>query len=124
VAYVRQTKRKLNIRIAEHKKDINKKISNHSVITEHRIEFDYDFGWKNPKILDIEKHYQKRLISEVMNIKAQKKTINLQSDTKCIHRDCNIHTSRFSTKYTNRRLNIRIHTHYTCRHGIYYMFII
>jgi len=37
VAYVGQTKRKLNTRIAEHKKDINKKTSNHSVITEHRI---------------------------------------------------------------------------------------
>jgi len=61
VEYIRQTKRKLNIRIAEHKRDINKKTSSHSVITEHRIEFDYDFDWENLKILDIEKHYQKRL---------------------------------------------------------------
>jgi len=85
VAYVGQTKRKLNTRIAEHKKDINKKTFNHSVITEYRIEFDHDFDWENPKILDIEKHYQKRLMSEMINInKAQKKTINLQSDTECL----------------------------------------
>jgi len=80
VAYIGQTKRKLNTRIAEHKRDINKKTSNHSVITEHRIEFDYDFDWENPKIFDIEKHYQKRLMSEMINIKAQKKAINLQSE--------------------------------------------
>jgi len=80
VAYVGQTKRKLNTRISEHKKDI-KKTSNHSVITEHRIAFDHHFDWENPKILDIEEHYQKRLISEMINIKAQKNTINLQSDT-------------------------------------------
>jgi len=84
VVYVGQTKRKLNTRIAEHKKDINKKISNHSVITEHRIEFDHDFDWENPRILDVEKHYQKRLISEMINIKTQKKAINLQSDTECL----------------------------------------
>jgi len=72
VAYVGQTKRKLNTRIAEHKKDINKKTFNHLVITKHRIEFGHDFDWENPKILDIEKHYQKRLMSEMINIKAQK----------------------------------------------------
>jgi len=31
-AYVGQTKRKLNTRVAEHRKDINKKTSNHFVI--------------------------------------------------------------------------------------------
>jgi len=30
------------------------------------------------RILDIEKHYQKRLVSEMINIKAQKNAINLQ----------------------------------------------
>jgi len=79
VAYVGQTKRKLNTRVAEHKNNI-KKTSNHSVITEHRLEFHHDFDWANPKILDIEKHYNKRLLSEMINIKAQKNTINLQTD--------------------------------------------
>jgi len=83
VAYVGQTKRKLNTRIAEYKKDI-KKTSNHSVITKHRLEYDHEFDWKNPKILDIEKHYNKRLLSEMINIKAQKNTINLQTDTECL----------------------------------------
>jgi len=41
--YIGQTKRKLSIRIAEYKKDINKKTSNHLIITEHRLEFDHDF---------------------------------------------------------------------------------
>jgi len=83
VAYVGQTKRKLNTRIAEHKKDI-KKTSNHSVITEHRLKYDHEFNWANPAILDIEKHYNKRLLSEMINIKTQKKTINLQTDNECL----------------------------------------
>jgi len=58
------------------------------VITEHRIEFNHDFDWDNPKILDKEKHYQIRLMSEMTNIKSQKNAINLQSDT-----ECNMHTS-------------------------------
>jgi len=44
-------------------------------------------------------------MSEMINIKAQKKAINLQSDT-----EYNMHISRFLTKYTNRGLNILIHT--------------
>jgi len=43
--------------------------------TQNRI--DHDFDWENPKILDIAKHYQKRLMSEMINIKAQKNAINL-----------------------------------------------
>jgi len=54
VSYI-QTKRRLNIRILEHKKDINKKTANHSVITEHRLEFGHEFDWDNPKIVDKEK---------------------------------------------------------------------
>jgi len=34
--YVGQTKRKLNTRISEHRRDISKKTGKHSVITEHR----------------------------------------------------------------------------------------
>jgi len=42
------------------------------------MEFDHDFDWENPKILDKEKHYQKRFISEMINIKSQKNAFNLQ----------------------------------------------
>jgi len=65
----------------EHKNDINKKTVNHSVITEHRLEFNHDFDWDNSTILDIEKLYYGRLISEMINIKTHSSTINLQSDT-------------------------------------------
>jgi len=71
-SYVGQTKRKLNTSVCEHRKDINKKTSNHSVIMDHRLKFNHDFDWDNPLILDKEKHYYKKLILEMMNIKAQK----------------------------------------------------
>jgi len=62
----RTNQEKTNTRIAVHKKNI-KETSNHSVITEHRLEYDHEFDWENPKILDIEKHYNKRLLSEMIN---------------------------------------------------------
>jgi len=83
VSYIRQTKRRLNTRILEHKKDINERTANHSVITEHRLEFGHEF-WDNPKIVDKEKQYYRRLISEMINIKSQKNAINLQADTELL----------------------------------------
>jgi len=85
--YIGQTKRRLITRVAEHRNDINKKTPNHSpslVITNHRLEFQHDFDWDNPSILDKEEKYYKRLISEMINIKTHKKAINLQSDTELL----------------------------------------
>jgi len=83
-SYVGQTKRKLCTRVTEHKNDINKKTSNHSVITDHRRDLNHEFDWDNPMILDKEKYYFRRLTSEMINIKIQKNPINLQSDTECL----------------------------------------
>jgi len=80
ISYIGQIKRRLNIRILEHKKDINKKPANHSVIIEHRLDFKHEFDWDNPKIIDKEKQYYRRLISKI-NIKSQKNAINLKIDT-------------------------------------------
>jgi len=83
VAYIGQTKRRSHTRVNEHKNDI-KKTSNNSVITEHRIEMNHEFDWDNPSILDKEKLYYKRLISEMVHIKTHNNSINLQSDTEVL----------------------------------------
>jgi len=82
-SYVGQTKRRLNTRVAEHQKDIKKTI-NLSVITQHRLEFNHEFEWDNPIILDKEKQYYKRLISEMIYIKLQNNSLNLQTDTEVL----------------------------------------
>jgi len=82
--YVGQTKRKLKTRLTEHKNDIKRKTGKFSVITEHRLENNHEFDWDNPKILDKEKFYFKRLLSEMISIKSQKKALNLQSDTELL----------------------------------------
>jgi len=84
VSYVGQIKRRLKIRTFEHIKDINKKTGNHSVITEHRIEFNHDFEWDNPIILDKEKQYYRRLTSEMIYIKLQNNSLNLQTETEAL----------------------------------------
>jgi len=64
-------RQKLDTRISEHRNDINKKTSKHSVITDHRLELNHEFDWDNPTILDKEKYYYRRLTSEMINIKTQ-----------------------------------------------------
>jgi len=54
------------------------------LITEHRINNNHEFNWDNPDILDKEKYYYKRLISEMINIKSQKNALNIQSDTELL----------------------------------------
>jgi len=45
-----------------------------------------DFDWEGVEILDVERNFNKRLISEIINIKCQKNDINLQTDTESL--DC------------------------------------
>ena len=55
--------------------------SNLSVVSKHKIEFNHDFDWANPKILHNEKHIRKREIAEMFFIKKNNNTLNLQKDT-------------------------------------------
>jgi len=85
--YVGQTKRQLKTRISEHRSDINKKTGIPSVISNHRLTMGHEFDWNNVLILDKERFYKKRLISEMVFIKKQKVTINKQSDTELLSAD-------------------------------------
>ena len=80
-----QTGRQLNTRIKEHKNHIKRNNPTKSVITEHRINLQHDFDWDNITILDHEPIYHKRLISEMLYIKRQKNSLNLQTDTEGLH---------------------------------------
>lgn len=79
-SYVGQTKRQLHTRISEHKNHIRRNATSRSVLTDYRINFDHDFNWEEVEILDDEPHLHKRLISEVLHIKRQKRSLNLQTD--------------------------------------------
>ncbi|KAM0737155.1 hypothetical protein ACS0PU_000248 [Formica fusca] len=83
-SYVGQTRRQLNTRITEHKNHIRRNASNHSVITEHRINFNHNFDWDGVRILDTEPQLRRRLISEILYIKRQKNGLNLQMDTETL----------------------------------------
>ena len=79
-SYVGQTKRKLKIRIKEHKTDIKKPTSEISVVS-HRLNEMHELDWDNIRILDTEQSLMKRRISEMIHIKRQTRGINKQSDT-------------------------------------------
>jgi hypothetical protein len=80
-SYVGQTGRQLLTRVKEHNSHIRRNGGGHSVLTDHRLEHNHDFNWKDVKILDQEPSLNKRLISEMIFIKRQKEGLNLQTDT-------------------------------------------
>jgi len=82
--YVGQTKRQLRTRIREHKNNIKLDQSKHSVISEHILKFNHSFDWDNVKILDCESKFYKRITSEMIHIKEQKVSLNLNSDTELL----------------------------------------
>lgn len=86
VTYVGETKRQLQIRISEHKNNINRISQTNNVITEHRINENHDFEWKNIEILDKEVILQKRLTSEMIHIYLQINSINIKEDTKKLYK--------------------------------------
>ena len=51
-SYVDQTGRQLKTRITEHRNNINWKISNLTVITNHRLQFKHDSDWDNILIMN------------------------------------------------------------------------
>ncbi|EZA52372.1 hypothetical protein X777_08770, partial [Ooceraea biroi] len=83
--YVGQTSRHLKTRLLEHKNHIVRNTSTHSVITEHRLNFDHVFDWENIRILDNKRLLHKRLTSEMIYINLQDNGLNLQTDTESLH---------------------------------------
>jgi len=79
--YVGQTKRKLKTRITEHHKQINNKASKMTVIAEHGLSHNHNFDWSNVEIMDNERYYWKRIISEMIHIQLQDNALNQQTDT-------------------------------------------
>ena len=84
-SYAGHTGRQLHTRNSEHKNQVRHNTTNHSVITEHRLNYDHDFTWDEVEILDIEPFYSKRLISEMLFSKRQRNSINLQTDVRSLH---------------------------------------
>ncbi|XP_070152504.1 uncharacterized protein [Polyergus mexicanus] len=83
-SYVGQTNRLLKTRIAEHKNHIRKNTAQHSVITDHRLD-KHEFAWDEVEVLDEERIYGKRLMSEMIFITRQTNSLNLQNDTENLH---------------------------------------
>lgn len=74
--------------ISEHKNHIRRNWTQHSVITDHRVEFSHDFDWDNVRILNEEYSYSKRLVSQMLYMKKQKTSLNLQSDIDFLGNAC------------------------------------
>jgi len=80
-SYVGQTGRLLKTRVSEHLNHIRRNTTTPSVITDHRMHLNHDFDWNKVMVLDTERFYHKRLISEMIYIKRQNNGLNLQRDT-------------------------------------------
>ena len=79
-SYVGESKRRLFIRKQEHQKNYNNVINGHCQTLNHTFDF------KNTSILETERNRRKRKISEMIYISLQEESINLQNDTKNLHK--------------------------------------
>ena len=75
--YIFGTKRALKIRRVEHKRNS----SPQAVINVHR-QLDHDFNWENLNILDFESNWNKKIISEMINIKTNAHAIHKKEDVR------------------------------------------
>ncbi|KAJ8677130.1 hypothetical protein QAD02_012917 [Eretmocerus hayati] len=97
--YIGQTMRYLKTRVKEHRSDIMSRIKEPNVLSLHETEESgYDFDWGNPRILDVEPHPNKRLISEMFHVQLNDDNINIREDTK-----------KLSGFYKNFCLDLQIH---------------
>ena len=78
-SYVGETKRQLKCRIQEHVANLKK--DGQYVINQHMTEHKHTFDFNGTEILDTEKVWRKRLISEMVHIKLQENPINIKEDT-------------------------------------------
>ena len=74
-SYVGKSKCSFDIRKGKPKKQKG------SVVYQHINDNKHKFDWKNFKLLDTERNYTKRDISEMLFIKTQNKALNKQEDT-------------------------------------------
>jgi len=75
---VGQIRRLLKYRIDDHRNHIKKNTTQtSSLITEHRLQHSHEFDWENVVILDKKVQLNKKIISETIYIKKQKKSFNL-----------------------------------------------
>ncbi|KAG5346601.1 GT2D2 protein, partial [Acromyrmex charruanus] len=78
--YIGQTGRQLKTEISKHRSHINRNITTHSVIINHRLHHSHDFCWEDIKILDNERNYKK-----MINIKQQNNSISLKTDIELLN---------------------------------------
>jgi len=84
MTYVGQTKRRLCTRVKEHRADIKRKNGLLSVVSCHKLEYNHEMNWDGIVILDKEPAFTKRIVSEMVHIKRQKRALNKQSDTELL----------------------------------------
>ena len=80
--YIGETKRELEAWIKEHEKSIIK--NKDTVVAAHIKNSSHEFDWDNVAILDCEKFFTKRRISEMLCISGLNNTINQKEDTLCL----------------------------------------
>lgn len=78
-SYVGQTGRQLQTRIKKHRR-INQ-VNTNTVVNEHKLTNGHNFDWNGVQILNVERSWHKRIISEMIHIKNQTLSINAQSNT-------------------------------------------
>src|SRR5436190_10104528 len=78
-SYIEETKRPLEIRVKEHKKNTTSGEIEKSRLAQHAWTEHYQIQWNNAKIIDKEEHWRKRKFKEAVYITNNKKIFSQPS---------------------------------------------
>ena len=75
-SYVGETKRRLESRLAEHRKAVQRGEVNASALAEHVWNAGHQVDWDSMKVLDASSRHHSRLALEAIHIRRQKNSLN------------------------------------------------
>ena len=75
MVYIGQTKRALEVRLAEHKRNIKNGDTVSSTLAEHCWSHHHSMDWENAKVVAIERNWKKRELRETMEMKRRGKNV-------------------------------------------------
>ena len=94
--YVKQTSRRVDIRIKEHREKCEKYNNNHALYT-HISNTNYNINFNKVKILKKESRLDSRLLSEMFYILSEKQFVNKMTNTMKLNEDYKVFIHRNKT---------------------------
>ncbi|KAJ8672244.1 hypothetical protein QAD02_003503 [Eretmocerus hayati] len=103
-SYVGESKRSARVRVKEHL-GYTKGMDEKYVINKHMKRNNHEFDFESVDILDVEKNWHRRILSEMVHIRLQSNPINIKEDTHNLHKSYAPLLRAMNRKQTSSSIN-------------------